>query len=83
MQIELKLFATLADHLPPGTQGNITALHLAEGETVQGAMERAGVPLEGVHLVVLNGVYVPPGERSRRVLHGGDTLALWPPVAGG
>ncbi len=83
MQVQLKLFATLSDHLPAGTEGNVTTLELPEEETVAGALERTGIPAELIHLVILNGVYVPPGERPRRVVHPGDTLALWPPVAGG
>jgi hypothetical protein len=36
-----------------------------------------------VHLVLINGVYVPPEERGTRMLAEGDTLAIWPPIAGG
>jgi molybdopterin converting factor small subunit len=32
---------------------------------------------------VLNGVYVHPSERDQAILRDGDTLAVWPPVAGG
>jgi sulfur carrier protein ThiS len=35
------------------------------------------------HLVLVNGAYVPPGERARLALRDGDALAIWPPVAGG
>ena len=36
-----------------------------------------------VHLVLVNGVYVPPAERATRTLEEGDVLAIWPPIAGG
>jgi sulfur carrier protein ThiS len=36
-----------------------------------------------VHLVLINGVYVPPDERATRRLAEGDVLAIWPPIAGG
>ena len=36
-----------------------------------------------VHLVLVNGVYVPPEQRAERVLKDGDVLAIWPPIAGG
>jgi sulfur carrier protein ThiS len=36
-----------------------------------------------VHLVLINGVFVPPPERTSRALKEGDVLAIWPPIAGG
>jgi sulfur carrier protein ThiS len=36
-----------------------------------------------VHLVLVNGEFVPPAERSGRMLAEGDVLAIWPPIAGG
>jgi molybdopterin converting factor small subunit len=36
-----------------------------------------------VHLVLVNGVYIAPDQRDTRVLQEGETLAIWPPVAGG
>jgi sulfur carrier protein ThiS len=36
-----------------------------------------------VHLVLITGVFVPPGERATRTLVEGDVLAIWPPIAGG
>jgi sulfur carrier protein ThiS len=41
------------------------------------------MPPKLVHLVLVNGVYVPPEERATRTLAPGDVLAIWPPVAGG
>jgi sulfur carrier protein ThiS len=41
------------------------------------------VPPKLCHLVLVNGVYVPPAERATRVLHDDDELAIWPPIAGG
>jgi sulfur carrier protein ThiS len=35
------------------------------------------------HLVLVNGAFVPREERATTVLHEGDTLAVWPPIAGG
>ena len=32
---------------------------------------------------LIDGSFVPPAERLGRVLHEGETLAIWPPVAGG
>ncbi len=35
------------------------------------------------HLVLLNGVYLTPEQREQATFKEGDTLAVWPPVAGG
>ena len=42
-----------------------------------------GLPMKLVHLVLINGHFIPPEERSRRTFQDGDVLAIWPPVAGG
>jgi sulfur carrier protein ThiS len=36
-----------------------------------------------VHLVLVNGSFVPPEQRATRELVEGDVLAIWPPIAGG
>jgi sulfur carrier protein ThiS len=41
------------------------------------------MPMKLVHLVLVNGVYVPPEQRATRALCEGDVLAIWPPIAGG
>jgi molybdopterin converting factor small subunit len=33
--------------------------------------------------VLINGVYAEPEERGSPILNDGDSLAVWPPVAGG
>ena len=84
MRITFKLFATLQDYLPPeGKKTNALTLDLAEGTTVAHLVTRFGLPQKLVHLVLIDGVFVPPTERAGRVLRDGETLAIWPPVAGG
>lgn len=83
MQINLKLFAMLADHLPPGAVANTVTIALPEGSTLQTLIERFSLPPNLVHLVLVNGVYVPPRERLVKPLKEGDQIAIWPPVAGG
>ena len=46
-------------------------------------IDRYNVPREMAHLVLLNGVYIKPEDRDKAVFNDGDTLAIWPPVAGG
>lgn len=84
MRITFKLFATLQDYLPPeGKKTNALTLDLAEGTTVAHLVTRFSLPQKLVHLVLIDGNFVPPSERAGRVLRDGETLAIWPPVAGG
>jgi sulfur carrier protein ThiS len=83
MQIRVKLYASLADYLPPGTKGNETEIAVAETATVSGVIRQFGLPDKMCHLVLLNGVYVEPSARETQTFTDGDALAMWPPVAGG
>ncbi len=64
MQITLKLFATLSDHLPPGTRNNRLDLEIDESDTVLGILQRQQLPERLIHLVLVNGVYIPPQDRG-------------------
>jgi sulfur carrier protein ThiS len=88
VRITFKLFATLGSYLPDelgghGRVGNQIALDLAEGTAVQEVIDRFPLPRTLVHLVLVNGAYLPPGVRATHRLREGDALAIWPPVAGG
>ncbi|WP_119353910.1 sulfur carrier protein ThiS [Azohydromonas sediminis] len=84
MQITFKLYASLAQYLPPEARsGNQVVLDVAPGATIAQVIEPFALPMKLVHLVLINGVYVPPEERATRTLAEGDVLAIWPPIAGG
>lgn len=83
MHVTLKLFASLSEFLPPGHQNNQIALDVPEGITVTALLEQYHLPPKLVHLVLINGSYVEPSDRSSRALIQNDVLAVWPPVAGG
>ena len=84
MRITFKLFAQLQDFLPAeARKTNSFALEIAEGCSVTQVIERFNLPPKLVHLVLLDGAFVPPADRNSRLLRDGETLAIWPPVAGG
>ena len=83
MQITFKLFAGLSQYLPSGSIRNAASIDIELDETVHQFIHRQKVPSTEVHLVLVNGKYLSDAERMDYVLEVGDTLAIWPPVAGG
>lgn len=84
MQLKLKLYAGLEKYLPAPGKDNTAVLDINDDLTVNMLLNRFNLPREQAHLVLLNGVYVRPDERdSENLINDGDTLAIWPPVAGG
>jgi molybdopterin synthase sulfur carrier subunit len=84
MRITFKLFAQLQDFLPAeAKKTNAFVLELAEVCSVAQVIDRFKLPPKLVHLVLIDGAFVPPAERDARLLRDGETLAIWPPVAGG
>ncbi len=84
MHITFKLYASLTQHLPPeARRSNQIALEVPDGTSIAKLIEPFGMPEKLVHLVLVNGVYVPPDQRLSLVPRDGDVLAIWPPIAGG
>lgn len=84
MKITLKLFASLADHLPASAKpGNELPLEVAPDATIAEVVAPFGLPPKMVHLVLVNGHYIAPELRASHALSEGDVLAIWPPIAGG
>jgi len=88
MRITFKLFAMLSDHLPQQVdgrtrQGNAIELDVPQGTTVQQLIDRFNLPVKLVHLVLVDGAFVPKELRASRALAEGESLAIWPPIAGG
>ncbi len=83
MQITLKLYATLGKYLPEGSEKNRINIDVSEDATAYKIIDQYNVPREMAHLVLLNGIYLQSEERDMSKFKEGDTLAIWPPVAGG
>ncbi len=82
MKITFKLYASLTQYLPTGTKGHEASLEISEDSSPTQVLEQHGVPAVHVHLVLINGLFIPHDERDNP-LQEGDVLAVWPPVAGG
>ena len=83
MKIQLKLYASLGQYLPSGAKKNEIEVEVQNHTTVGDLLQNCKVPDEMCHLVLVNGKFVSPGDRSTLSLNDGDALAVWPPVAGG
>jgi sulfur carrier protein ThiS len=83
MRITIKLYAMLAEYLPPDAVRNEASLPLNEGTAVSEVIRQLNMPRNLVHLVLLNGIYVEPEQLAATLLKDSDVLAIWPPVAGG
>ena len=84
MHITFKLFATLTDYLPADARrSNLVSLDVADDATIAQIIAPFGMPDKLVHLVLVNGTFIPPEDRASKTLVEGDVLAIWPPIAGG
>ncbi len=83
MKVTLKLYASLGTFLPDGAERNMADVEVADDTTIRALLDQYKVPPQSCHLVLLNGVFQPPGVRANVKLQPGDAVAVWPPVAGG
>lgn len=81
--IQFKLYASLQDFLPAGAKDNAVKIAIEEDTTIEAIATQYRLPPELLQLVLVNGVFVPPSARPSYRFRDGDTLAIWPPVAGG
>jgi sulfur-carrier protein len=79
MNIELNLFASLAEHLPDKEKGNPNILELPAGTTIGGLIDLLKIPPEAPRIIFLNGIHA--GREA--VLKDGDRVGMFPPLAGG
>ena len=83
MKIRFKLYATLQGYLPAGAVANQVELEVPDGSTPGDLAREYKLPPKLTHLVLVNGVFIPPPARASTIIQNGDTLAVWPPIAGG
>lgn len=79
MKIRLRLFANLADYLPPDAEGDGVTLELPDGALVSDVLATLRIPARVPYLGVVNGHEV----EDTQPLHDGDELTIFPPLSGG
>ncbi len=83
MWVQLELYASLMQYLPPEADRHRFRTQVPEGTSVNAFLDQYRVPREKAHLVLRNGVFLYCEERDDALLSEGDVIAVWPPVAGG
>lgn len=79
MTVEVRLFATLTQFLPPGSKAGTAVVDVPEGATIADVTRRLGIPPGLDRVMLLNGTDVEDDAR----LHSGDVIDIFPPLAGG
>ena len=74
MELDIKLFASLRKFNPL-----LDKINLDDGTTVLELLERAGIPPSEVAIVLVDGRHA----KLDQLLHDGETIAVFPPIAGG
>jgi molybdopterin converting factor small subunit len=74
MKLEIKLFASLQKFMP-----NVEKLELDDSCTVLDLLEIIGINSSEVAITLVNGRHVQFDQK----LHDGETVAIFPPIAGG
>ncbi len=83
LKVTVKLFASLGHYLPQGAKRNQIEMEYPLDTTLAELVESLNLPEELVHLVLIDGVFIPPKERMARILNEGEEIAIFPPIAGG
>lgn len=83
VEITLKLFAMLERWLPEGARRNEIRIAVPAGTTPADLVATLDLPVALCALVLVDGVFVEPERRATRALTAGETLSIWPPIAGG
>ena len=79
MEIEVKLFATLRDYLPKGSDRFSCKMTIDSHTRIQNILSRLNIPEEMPKIILVNGVH----GKHDQVLKEGDVVSIFPPVAGG
>ena len=79
MVIEVKLFATLRDYLPKGSERFSCKLEIDGTTRIGDILSRLKIPEDIPKIILINGIH----GKEDQVLKEGDVLSIFPPVAGG
>ena len=80
----MRLFASLREKLPDAIRGR-ALLDVDEGSSLGALIADLDIPPVQAQMVLVNGQQSPRGEEARGkvVLREGDSICIFPPIAGG
>ena len=79
MQVQVKLFATLTQHLPGIRPGSPFEVDLPDGATLADLVRQLNLPQAEVRVIFVNARAQPLSH----VLNPGDEVGIFPPIGGG
>jgi molybdopterin converting factor small subunit len=79
VKVRLRLFATLAQYLPPDADGDGVTLALPDGAVLSDALSALRIPAAEDYVIAVNGAHRDGDTR----LVDGDEITLFPPLSGG
>ena len=79
MRVSVKLYATLRKYRPDLGHGEAAYLELPDGSTLQDVLGILGIGQDEMKRCFVNAVAQEPDY----VLHEGDDVVMFPPIAGG
>ena len=80
MKIELRLFASLSRYRSAESGSEFAQIiEISEGSNIGSLIEFLGIPPDAIKVVFLNGIHAHDDD----VIHEGDRIGIFPPVAGG
>jgi molybdopterin synthase sulfur carrier subunit len=79
MDIEVRLYANFRDFLPSGSTAFGMKKSLDKDTTIEELVKELGLPEDVPKIVIVNGTHA----EFDYVLKDGDTLSVFPPLAGG
>ena len=84
MKIDVRLFANLRDRFPSGDRGRGT-VSLPSGASVQDLLDHLEIPQRSAQMVLVDGQQVARDRTARTaiLLEIGQTVSIFPPLAGG
>ena len=79
MKVYLRLFGTYRKYLPTNAQGSTCTLEVPVGTRIEGFQAQLPIPSDENLVILINGRTPITGQ----VLEEGDTIAIFPAMAGG
>lgn len=81
MTIRVRLYSILKKYLPANAAGNACTVVLKEGATVLDVVRSLDIPVTMPKILLVNGLQA--SLDGKEPLTDGDTVTLFPPMAGG